>query len=140
MQFSTEHLFPLEQIAVGGRYSVRGYQEFTFVRDNGFLASLEFRVPVFTTADGVDRLHLAPFADVGRSWNTGVADEIAIPGSTSNTFDRTMLASVGIGLIVTITRQSQFEIYWGQQLNHLQQESGGLQDYGVHLQLAVQAF
>jgi outer membrane protein assembly factor BamA len=77
MQFSTEHLFPLEQIAVGGRYSVRGYQEFTFVRDNGFLASLEFRVPVFTTADGVDRLHLAPFADVGRSWNTGPM--IAIP-------------------------------------------------------------
>ena len=140
MQFSNEHLFPLEQIAVGGRYSVRGYQEFTFVRDNGFLASLEFRVPVFTTADGVDRLHLAPFTDIGRSWNTGVADEIAIPGITSNTFDRTMLASVGIGLIATMTQQSQFEIYWGQQLNHLQQGSGNLQDLGIHLQLVVQAF
>lgn len=140
MQFSNEHLFPLEQMAVGGRYSVRGYQEYTFVRDNGFLASLEFRVPVFTTADGVDRLHLAPFADVGRSWNTGVANEIAIPGITSNTADRTMLASAGIGLIATITQQSRFEIYWGQQLNHLRRGYGNLQDDGVHLQLVVQVF
>jgi hemolysin activation/secretion protein len=130
MQLSNEHLFPLEKMAVGGRYSVRGYREFALVRDNGFLASLEFRVPVFTTADGVDRLHLAPFADIGQSWNTGVPDET----------DRTMLASAGIGLIATITRQSRFEIYWGQQLNHLQLGRGNLQDHGVHLQLVVQAF
>jgi hemolysin activation/secretion protein len=130
MQLSNEHLFPLEQMAVGGRYSVRGYREFALVRDNGFLASLEFRVPVFTTADGVDRLHLAPFADIGRSWNTGVPDET----------DRTMLASAGIGLIATITQQSRFEIYWGQQLNHLKLGRGNLQDHGVHLQLVVQAF
>lgn len=130
MQLSNEHLFPLEQMAVGGRYSVRGYREYALVRDNGFLASLEFRVPVFTTADGVDRLHLAPFADVGRSWNTGVPDETA----------RTMLASAGIGLIATITQQSRFEIYWGQQLNHLQLGRGNLQDHGVHLQLVIQAF
>lgn len=130
MQLSNEHLFPLEQMAVGGRYSVRGYREYTFVRDNGFLASLEFRVPVFTTADGVDRLHLAPFADVGWSWNTGVPDETA----------RTMLASTGIGLIATITQQSRFEIYWGHQLNHLRLGSGNLQDHGIHFQLVVQAF
>jgi hemolysin activation/secretion protein len=130
MQLSNEHLFPLEQMAVGGRYSVRGYREYALVRDNGFLASLEFRVPIFTTADGIDRLHLAPFADVGRSWNTGVPDDT----------DRTMLASAGIGLIATITQQSQFEIYWGQQLNHLQLGRGNLQDHGVHLQLVIQAF
>jgi hemolysin activation/secretion protein len=130
MQLSNEHLFPLEQMAVGGRYSVRGYREYALVRDNGFLASLEFRVPVFTTADGVDRLHLAPFADIGRSWNTGVPDETA----------RTMLASAGIGLIATITQQSRFEIYWGHQLNHLQLGRGNLQDHGVHLQLVIQAF
>lgn len=130
MQLSNAHLFPLEQIAVGGRYSVRGYREYALVRDNGFLASLEFRVPVFATADGVDRLHLAPFADIGQSWNTGVPDDTA----------RTMLASAGIGLIATITQQSRFEIYWGQQLNHLQLGRGNLQDHGVHLQLVIQAF
>jgi hemolysin activation/secretion protein len=91
---------------------------------------LEFRVPVFTTADGVDRLNLAPYADIGRSWNTGVPDETA----------RTMLASAGIGLIATITQQSRFEIYWGHQLNHLQLGRGNLQDHGVHLQLVIQAF
>jgi hemolysin activation/secretion protein len=49
VQLSNEHLFPLEQIAVGGRYSVRGYREYSLVRDNALLASLEFRIPIFTT-------------------------------------------------------------------------------------------
>lgn len=140
MQFSNAHLFPLEQLAVGGRYSVRGYREFTFVRDNGFLATLEFRVPVYSTAAGVDRVYLVPFADVGRSWNSDVPDELLLPGTTSNTADRTLLASVGIGLIASITKQSRFEVYWGHQLNHLRLGRGNLQDHGVHLQFVVQAF
>lgn len=67
MQLSNEHLFPLERIGVGGRYSVLGYREYALVRDKGFLASMEFRIPVFATGDGIDRLHLAPFTDIGWS-------------------------------------------------------------------------
>lgn len=141
MQFSNEHLFPLEQMAVGGRYSVRGYREYTFVRDNGFLGSLEFRVPVFTTANGMDRVHLAPFVDVGRSWNTSVSNTvITTPLATGPTGNRDTLASVGMGLLITFTETSRFEVYWGQQLNHLREGTGNLQDHGVHLQLVVQVF
>ena len=141
MQFSNEHLFPLEQIAVGGRYSVRGYREYTFVRDNGYLGSLEFRVPVFTTANGMDRVHLAPFVDVGRSWNTGVSNTVnTTPLAPGSKLDRDTLASVGIGLLITFTETSRFEVYWGQQLNHLTEGTGNLQDHGVHLQLVVQVF
>jgi hemolysin activation/secretion protein len=140
MQFSNEHLFPLEQIAVGGRYSVRGYREYTFVRDNAFLWSLEFRVPVFTTADGLDRVQLAPFVDVGRSWNTGVSSAVVTTPVAGTTEDRETIASVGIGLRIAFTQTSRFEVYWGQQLNHLEGGTGNLQDHGVHLQLVVQAF
>ncbi|MBI3357358.1 MAG: ShlB/FhaC/HecB family hemolysin secretion/activation protein [Nitrospirae bacterium] len=141
LQLSNEHLFPLEQIAVGGRYSVRGYREYTFVRDNGFLASAELRVPVYTTANGLDRVLLAPFTDVGRSWNTSSPTDspIATP-LTSAAGERKTLASVGIGMIVNFTESSRFEVYWGQQLNHLRVGRGNLQDHGVHLQLVVQAF
>lgn len=140
MQFSNEHLFPLEQIAVGGRYSVRGYREYTFVRDNAFLGSVEFRVPVFTTANGMDRVHLAPFVDVGRSWNTNLSNTVTTTPVAGSTANRETLASVGIGLLITFTETSRFEIYWGQQLNHLKEGSGNLQDHGVHLQLVVQVF
>ena len=141
LQLSNQHLFPLEQISVGGRYSVRGYREYTFVRDNGFLASAELRVPVYTTANGLDRVLLAPFTDVGHSWNTSSATDstIATP-LTSAAGERKTLASVGIGMIVNFTESSKFEVYWGQQLNHLRAGRGNLQDHGVHLQLVVQAF
>jgi hemolysin activation/secretion protein len=46
LQLANNPLLPLEQLAVGGRYTVRGYQENQLVRDNGVIAQLEARVPV----------------------------------------------------------------------------------------------
>jgi hemolysin activation/secretion protein len=127
-QVSSDHLFPLEQFAVGGRYSVRGYREFTLVRDNGVLGTLEVRVPILTIKE-LDRLYLAPFVDVGHAWNTRV------PSGRPNT-----LASVGVGLLGPVTDWLQFEVYWGQQLNHLRLGNNDLQDLGLHFQVVVQAF
>jgi hemolysin activation/secretion protein len=129
LQLSNDHLFPLEQFAVGGRYSVRGYREYTLVRDNGFLGTFEIRVPVFTSATGTDVLHLAPFVDVGRSWNT-----------TTETPDPKMLSSVGIGMVWSIMQGSHFEVYWGHRLKSVPSPDGNLQDHGVHLQLVVEVF
>jgi hemolysin activation/secretion protein len=129
LQLSNDHLFPLEQIAVGGRYSVRGYREYTLVRDNAFLASVESRIPVYTSSTGLDIVHLAPFVDFGRSWNTG-----------ADTPDLRTLSSVGIGLLVNPWPGTHFEVYWGQKLNHVESPDGNLQDHGVHLQLVVEAF
>jgi hemolysin activation/secretion protein len=129
-QLTPDHLFPLEQMSVGGRYSVRGYREYSLVRDNATLASFEARVPIYSTAAGVDTLFLAPFVDYGRAWNSQVA-----------TPDPRTLASVGGGLIWNIPwRDSRFEIYYGKQLNRLKRGDGNLQDHGVHLQLVIQAF
>ena len=129
-QLTPDHLFPLEQMSVGGRYSVRGYREYSLVRDNATLASFEVRVPIYTTAAGVDTLFFAPFVDYGHSWNSQVA-----------TPDPRTLASIGGGLIWNIPwRDSRFEIYYGKQLNRLKLGDGNIQDHGVHLQLVVQAF
>ena len=46
LQLANDRLFPLEQIPVGGRFSVRGYRENTLIRDNAFLASVESRFPL----------------------------------------------------------------------------------------------
>ena len=131
VQLSNDHLFPLEQIAVGGRYSVRGYREFTLIRDNAAMASIEARVPVYTNRAGIDTLFIAPFFDVGHGWETTVATPDTPPAT---------LASVGVGAIWNFWRGSHFEIYWGHQLKEFDTGRGNLQDLGIHLQLVVEAF
>lgn len=127
VQLANAHLFPLEQIAVGGRYSVRGYRENTLVRDNAEIAALEARYAVWRSAVGEDLVQTAAFADFGRGTNTNAAT------ATPDT-----LGSLGIGVIWTIMRGSRFEIYWGIPVNHISTAGGDLQDHGLHLQLIVE--
>ncbi|NGZ94859.1 MAG: ShlB/FhaC/HecB family hemolysin secretion/activation protein [Nitrospira sp. WS110] len=128
-QLTPDHLFPLEQVAVGGRFSVRGYREFALVRDNAVLASLEARIPIYSRAER-DVLFVAPFVDFGHSWSSEVG--------TSH--PRT-LASVGAGVIWNIPwKDSRFELYYGKQLNRLEIGNGNLQDHGIHLQVVLSAF
>ena len=131
LQLTNKHLFLIEQIAVGGRYSVRGYREFTQLGDNAFLGSLETRIPIYTSAIGEELLYLVPFFDYGRAWNTNT---VVAPSPE-------WLASVGIGTIWNFWKGSRFEAYWGKRLNPPEQaRHTNLQDYGVHLQLVVEAF
>ena len=129
LQLSNKHLFAIEEMAVGGRYSVRGYREFTLLRDNVFLGSLEARIPLYTSAIGKELLYLVPFFDYGRAWNT-----------TVTTPSPEWLASAGVGAILNFWQGSRFEVYWGQRLNHVRNPHSNLQDSGVHLQLVVEVF
>jgi hemolysin activation/secretion protein len=130
LQFANDRLFPLEQFAVGGRYSVRGYRENTLIRDNAFLYSIEPRIPVWTSKEGYDIVQFAPFIDVGRGWNA--------KGSTP-TNSPTQLASIGAGLRFNLWNRAQANVYWGQQLNHVPAPGAGgnLQDHGVHVQIVI---
>jgi hemolysin activation/secretion protein len=130
LQLANKHLFLMEQMAVGGRYSVRGYREFTQLGDNVFLGSIETRIPVYTSAIGEELVYLVPFFDYGRAWNTNT---VVAPSPE-------WLGSVGVGTIWNFWRGSRFELYWGQRLNHVPNPHTNLQDYGVHLQLVVEAF
>ena len=131
VQLANDRLFPLEQLPVGGRYSVRGYRENSLVRDNGLLLSLEVRIPLYRSVRGEDIVQLAPFVDFGSAWNNKV----------DTSFPR-YLASAGVGLRWNILPQdrARFEVYWGQQLNHFDPRHGNLQDQGVHLQLVMHVY
>ena len=132
LQLASDPLLPLEQIAVGGRFSVRGYRENRLVRDNGFIASFETGIPVINNQWWADMVQLVPFVDFGTAWNT------TVPTPSPRT-----LASVGMGLrwALTIPRPilwtPQFEIYWGLPLRHATTSGGRL---GVHLQFAIAVF
>ncbi|MDT7043027.1 ShlB/FhaC/HecB family hemolysin secretion/activation protein [Candidatus Nitronereus thalassa] len=126
LQYANDRLFPLEQSAVGGRYSVRGYRENQLVRDNAFVFSVETRIPLLPGMLGPVNLQFAPFLDVGRAW---VAKGVNPDPET--------LASVGLGLRASIFDRAHFSIYWGLPLNHVPTTGGNLQDDGIHLQLVV---
>ena len=128
-QIANDSLFPLEQFAVGGRYSVRGYRENQLVRDNAFLFSIESRIPILPTITGPQvSVHFAPFIDVGRSWNA----QISTPSPKT-------LASIGAGLRLGFFDRAFANVYWGQQLNHVSETppGGNLQDHGVHVQFIL---
>jgi len=135
LQLANDALLTLEQIAVGGRYTVRGYRENTLVRDNAFLSSVEARVPLVENVPWADYLQLAPFVDYGRAWQ-----------SKRPTGEPEYLASVGIGLRWAATIRSAvplrpaFEIYWGHKLKNVVTPGGNLQDKGVHFQFLLGAF
>jgi hemolysin activation/secretion protein len=105
------------------------------VRDNALLASVESRIPVIRDRRWAEFVHVAPFVDVGQSWNTH------FPTPAPKT-----LASIGLELrwAVTLTypflMRPQFEVYWGLQLNHVKTPGGNLQDDGVSFQISVALF
>ncbi len=134
LQIANDRLFPLEQYAMGGRFTVRGYRENTIVRENAFLFSAESRIPIWPSKLGDETVQFAPFVDVGRSWN-----------AKGRTPDPETIASIGAGLRFTY-RQTRFpvfknvyaNIYWGQQLNHVADQNNTLQDSGIHFQMLVE--
>lgn len=134
LQIANDRLFPLEQYAMGGRFTVRGYRENTLVRDNAFLFSAESRVPIWPSKLGDETVQFAPFVDVGRSWN-----------AKDSTPDPKTIASIGAGLRFTFRQTSipffknaYANIYWGQQLNHVEDRNQNLQDHGLHFQVLVE--
>ena len=139
LQLTNSPLFPLEQVAGGGRYTVRGYREVTILRDNMFLFSVEPRFPLYRWASGEPMFQLATFVDVAHGWNLG--DNRPSPVTPISSFPDT-LASVGAGLRWSILPKDRasFEVYWGQQLNHVPKVGNTIQDHGVHLGLVVNLF
>jgi hemolysin activation/secretion protein len=128
VQLASDRLFPLEQMSIGGRYSVRGYRENSLLRDNGIIYQFETRFPLWRSSTGFPSLQFCPFADVGHSWSA--------KGSIG---DVHTLASVGVGLRLNFSPLTNLNVYWGHRLvtNNVFNPHDGLQDEGVHVQFAL---
>jgi len=139
LQVTNSPMLPQEQVAVGGRFSVRGYRDVTLLRDNAFLASVESRFPLIRWASGEPMVQFAQFVDVGHGWNLGQNRAFAT-APNANLPDT--LASVGVGLRWNILPKDRaaFEVYWGQKLNPVPKVGNTIQDHGVHLGIVVNLF
>jgi hemolysin activation/secretion protein len=135
LQLTSDPLLPLEQVGLGGRFSVRGYRENQLVRDNALIASLESRIPLLRNRRWADSIQVVPFVDIGHGWN-----------HHSATSDPTTLASIGLGVRwaatfgTVVPLRPQCEVFWGYKLKEVRTEGGNLQDKGVHLQCVLAAF
>jgi hemolysin activation/secretion protein len=139
IQYSDSPLLSLEQVSIGGRYSVRGYRENTLLRDRAVLASLELRFPVASNTAWADYLELAPFYDFGAGWDVKLKtpspqniSSVGIGFRWARTFSNTFESPVSI--------RPQFEFYWGYRLRTVFNPRNSLQDNGIHLQFGIEVF
>ena len=79
-------------------------------------------------------LQLAPFFDIGRSWDKG--------GAFRERGDESMktLSSLGVGLRYAPSERMLAEIYWGGALRSVPDRGNGLQNYGVHFRLTARSW
>jgi hemolysin activation/secretion protein len=135
-QISNQPLLPLEQIAVGGRYTVRGYRENLLVRDQALIASVELRIPVVQNAPWAEYVQLVPFSDYGYAKNRDLPS-----------LDPRSIYSVGLGLRWGVPLMKSpaelnldFEFYWGYALKDVTYPDYNIQDDGIHFQISVTGF
>lgn len=139
VQLTNDPLPGIEQYAIGGMASVRGYRENLLVRDNAVVASVEFRQPVAhlalddsadaaTGGAAVGAVQAAVFADWGRGFNHD--RDTPTPGS---------IGSVGVGVLWRPTAWSQLQAYYGRALRKVEtgRDETTLEDRGVHFRLVL---
>ena len=135
IQLADKPLLNLERYAVGGVYTVRGYRENTYVRDNGFNTNLELHYPLLTgLMSGNNHLYLVPFLDYGGAWNN---DSSVITDQKSD-----YLFSVGIGFTWQFHNVNT-EFYWANAFTPVKNRpttERNIQDDGIHFRVNINAF
>ncbi len=144
VQLASNTLFSMEQYSMGGFHTVRGYRENLLVRDNALLGSLELRIPLWRDVNGRAVMQLAPFFDIGRSWDK---DPRHIDASNArNSVVRDLqevesietLSSLGVGLRYMPRDRMLFTVYWGGKLRDVPDvDDDSLQDAGIHFQATI---
>jgi hemolysin activation/secretion protein len=137
LQLATDALLPIEQLAIGGSDTVRGYRTNTLVRDAGWTASLEFREPLGTfrvvpTGEdpSVGALEALVFTDHGGGWN------LRRPTPTPQT-----IHSVGAGLRWQPLGGVELGLDVGVPLRDTRRDDADtLQDLGIHFRVVLRPF
>jgi hemolysin activation/secretion protein len=129
LQLANDPLVAVEQIAVGGGTTVRGYRENQLVRDNGVIASAELRWPVVRSSFGRPVVMLAPFFDFGQAWDR-----------KQNRKEEDPIASTGLALAVSPIEALTAEISWGHRWRDVEPKGRGLQREGIFVEVVWDVF
>ena len=130
MQFAGRTLVPLEQFAIGGFGSVRGYRQDTLLTDNGIFSSVELQLPILRFPNWKSVFQLTPFVDYGTAWNSSGKEN-----PNPNT-----LASVGLGLQFRQGDNFTARIDWGIPLIYVNSRERTWQENGLNFTLLWNPF
>ncbi|MFM8330533.1 MAG: ShlB/FhaC/HecB family hemolysin secretion/activation protein, partial [Candidatus Methylumidiphilus sp.] len=127
VQVTDDKLLPLEKMAIGGVYTVRGYRQNYLVRDEGFYASLQLSYPLYRLWGGEwnarRNVSAVPFFSYGGAWDYEEKGDY--------------VSSTGLGLEARYDNFSG-SVYWAQRLDSYRLTPGtpyDLQDNGVTFQV-----
>ncbi len=138
LQLANSPLLNLERYSLGGVYTVRGYRENTYVRDNGFNANVEVKYPIYKDQGDKHGLHLVPFLDYGAVWSNR-------PSTSTNNdqYPTNYLFSTGIGLNWQY-KQLSADFYWAHAFTPVQllgpKPERSIQDDGIHFRVNYNVF
>ncbi|MFW2405337.1 MAG: ShlB/FhaC/HecB family hemolysin secretion/activation protein [Gammaproteobacteria bacterium] len=122
-QITDRALLGLEQFGVGGHRTVRGYRENTLIRDNGVVASAEYRATLWSNVVTGASFEAGPFVDYGYSWNTELPE-----------IGEQTLASVGVVVRWLPLANLRFDVAYGYALTDVRVPGeNNLQDDGFHV-------
>jgi hemolysin activation/secretion protein len=123
IQATQSHVLPIDQMAIGGDSTVRGYRENQLLVDNGQVYNIEYDMPVYTDSARHLAASLGPFYDYGRGRDEGSSYQ--------------SLSALGVAAQVH-WYGAEFDISKAARLvypHDLVTGRGNLQDRGVYFQL-----
>lgn len=130
VQLADRALMPLEQYGLGGADTVRGYRQDALLADNGALLTAEVRLPILRIPESKVLLQVIPFVDVGTAWNRGEV-KVAQPNT---------LASVGLGLQMTLGDNISARLDWGIPLVSVKSNPRTWQENGLYFSIIFNPF
>nr|WP_306469527.1 filamentous hemagglutinin N-terminal domain-containing protein [Oscillatoria laete-virens] len=130
LQLSANSLLPFEQFSLGGQQSIRGYRQDALLTDSGAFASIEMRLPIVRFGQQQGLIQIAPFVDVGTSWNFG--DRTSPNPNT--------LVSTGLGLRMQLGERLRANLDWGIPLIEVNSRERSLQENGIYFSVIWNPF
>jgi hemolysin activation/secretion protein len=130
LQLSPGALVPVEQFALGGQQSVRGYRQDALLTDNGVSASAEVRFPILRVKSIKGLLQIVPFVDFGLGWNSGGSAD-----PKQNT-----LVGAGVGLQWQMGNSLNARFDWGIPLTDIRSDKKSLQEQGLYFSINYSPF
>ncbi|NES73846.1 MAG: ShlB/FhaC/HecB family hemolysin secretion/activation protein, partial [Okeania sp. SIO2D1] len=129
-QLADRSLVSMEQFALGGLGSVRGYRQDTIVADNGIFASVELQLPILRVFEETGVIQVIPFLDAGIGWNNS-----GKPNPEDNA-----LAAVGLGLQWQQGNDFTARLDWGLPLISVDSRERTWQENGLHFSVQWNIF
>jgi len=136
MRFSDDPMLAIEKFAIGGYSTVRGYRENFIISDSGYVASLEWKIPVgkyqisgISKKDSDGQIEICPFWDYGKGSNHNKDTDL----------DPDQIYSAGLGFRWQIASSIFAELYLGWALKDVIIEADDdIQDDGIHFMISYQ--